>query len=445
MKRLPRSIVCAGLLAGQLCRPARPSHAGTDGPRLRWDPPRVVADLPLMLANDGTTIPDIGTLGIVAGGGGIVHLLWAGRRTLSSSPAAFRIDHRVLEGGEWRTAPPVKSLDKEILALTAAADPRGDLVLLWAEGSWPGTVVRVARWSDGAWGGAETVSDPEAEPFVLGRSAIDLSGGEDGTLDLFWEDHREGNFIQGLLSMGHAGTVSKTFHRRHAEGQWTGSVKIQKHGPFDVENISAVRDMHGNLHLFWTQEGRWPWWRSGLLHAKYGASGWNRPEKVGDLPPAKYTRHEFIGRLEALPAEDGSVEVLWVRPTYAKTLAGESLLEVWSPADGGWKSTVVRGRRSLYFRVPKGAAAASGVYVQECTHAPSNSYKRHDEPWEHPIAFLPRVGDRFGQEQAVVASAGDDLFDAAVGPDGVHHLVYAARRPDSGWSLVYLRGSPADR
>lgn len=243
--------------------------------------------------------------------------------------------------------------------------------------------------------------------------------------------------------MGHAGSVSKVFHRRWKDGRWTEPVRVQKRGPFDVENLSAVFDDQGRLHLFWIQEGRWPWWRSGLLQSSLVGSRWGRPEVVGDLPPARYTSHEFIDQMQAIPAIGGELEILWSHSTYERTKRGEQVLEIWQRREGAWERSTLMRHRYLDFKCPLAVRSSGGIFVQTCTHTPSQSYKGHDEPWEHPIVYLPRDGDRFGKEQPLGVLGRDGEFDAAVGPDGTYHLVYATRGANDEWTLQYVRGIPA--
>ena len=80
----------------------------------------------------------------------------------------------------------------------------------------------------------------------------------EGVVDIFWIDWREISAIHEIATMGHAGHMPKTFHRRRLATGWTEEEKVQERGAFDVEKISAVRESGGLLHLFWTQESNWP-------------------------------------------------------------------------------------------------------------------------------------------------------------------------------------------
>jgi hypothetical protein len=391
---------------------------------------------------DGTPLPDLGDLRVVAGNGPRVHLFLTGRG-LTPGTAPRVIEHRILENDRWIESPPIRSKGGSITKIESAGSPRGDVLLAWAEGSWPEQTIHLGRWSGGAWSDVQTVSDPHARPLILRTGEMNVHAGREGEIDIFWIDTREDNFLQGLLTMGHGGSVSKVSHRRWKDGRLTEPVRVQKRGPFDVENLSAVFDDQDRLHLFWIQEGRWPWWRSGLLHSSLVQSRWGRPDKVGDLPPATYTSHEFIDQMQAIPAIGGGLEILWSHSTYERTKRGEQVLEIWQRREGAWERSTLMRHRYLDFKCPLPVRSSGGIFVQTCTHAPSQSYKGHDEPWEHPIVYLPRDGDRFGGEQPLVALGNDGGFDAAIGADGLYHLVYTTRGANDEWTLLYVRGIPS--
>ncbi len=416
-----------------------------------WGAPRTIVTFPRDRPEIGNAAGIVARHALVMDKGGSLHLFWSPWSTgTDDKQSPSEIAHWSFDGSEWKALPPVAVSGVAPRDLKVIVEPGGKLNLFWAGGWIKPTVETPSRslglslyrrvWSSGIWSPVEEVSDGSADPGIIFPGGIDVVASEDGTLDLFWLDLRETHDLLDAMTMGHAGRVTKTMHRRLRDALWADTDKVQKRGEFDVGSISALRDDEGMIHLFWSQESRFGGGDSGLYHATLERSGWSEPEQIAHRPLDGLHKPRMISNVKAARGSSGTIHLVWSWSGYRTRSERETIVEMRTLKTGHWSESAILSREAIDFQWAGDKGEVRGLFLQEG----SLDQRRRSQPSPSPIYLLPLREGRVGEREPITESAIAGGFDGVAAHDDVYHLIYFMM--DGGrMRLVHLMSSDTGR
>jgi hypothetical protein len=399
----------------------------------------------------GNTPSTAGPIATSADSSGMVHVFWALETRDAQGKPHCGIRHQFFNREKWESLPEIQILRGRVGVLEAAAGAGSNVYLIWVDSFIPpsseafyGPQVLMQSWSGRIPGKIESVSE-KSRNVLASPGSLDLSIGPEGVIDVSWLEVKEYHFFADLLTMGHAGTIEKAYHRRIEKSVWSEVSRIQKYGYHLVENISTVRDSQGSLQAFWTQDGHKLSDATGLFHARYLDRRWKEQERI-QKPLLNYDGSPaFVDSMEAALGVDRAIYIARnsqrsvARPSekYPKRNEPESLLEVFQMVGGETHKVESLARPMIHSAWVRGGAGTSGLLIQECNHPQDFPPAQQPHPPVHPLYFLPVNNSKVGAIRLIEDDVLDGFFSASVDSHGRQHLAYIAQSGEERYELIY--------
>jgi hypothetical protein len=321
----------------------------------------------------------------------------------------------------WRAPEVVSSSDFAIAGLRAAADARGNALLIWAGALSGRTVLASERPAGGAsWSAPQPIAEGcSATPLALAENARGDAVAAWGCVDL----------------APNAVAVRVQAARRPAGGAWEAAQTLSTvmPGPFANLEFTVRLDVgvavNGDAALVWSQAGQ------GVQGADLPRSGsaWTPPVALDPVPGLVASDVDLALR------PDGSAAAAWQQGG----VGGRSVVVAERPSGGAWSApaTVSTGANAYY---PALAVAGDGTVVAAWTDGDGGPHvvARARPPggaWSPPAALGPGYAPR------VDGTAGAGALVTWVGGAYPHQtLSGAVRRAGGEWRHAGdLPGGPA--
>ena len=416
--------------------------AGTSPAAIVWEPDVVIAAPECTQTLWVESRSSLCQIAVAVDASGHLHLFTALWALDSRVGRDLRIRHYLLSDGVARELPSIPTVHAGVRTLRAATAPTGDIILLWVEERFwqpehhpPALYFR--RFRDGSWGDPIPVLDEEADPAVLHSGEFALATPADGSVHVYWNDQREYHPLVGFWSMGHAGNFAKTYRRRFTADGVGGEVeKIQKRGSYEPVTFGLLPRPDGGQDVVWSDDSNGAVKRSTL-----SARGWKEKDEVGQCTSRPGRPSVFS--LEVAHGRDAHPAVAWTctRYEYTEPPKNDNFFDLYVSTfdDGDWQAGPRLSRSAGEYRWLRGNDDRSFLALLEWATPPSD---RRDTRRRPSLLSLKTIeGNRVVGSVSVSERAVPGLLEAATGPDGTSHVVYAELVSESEAALKYRRGT----